>query len=186
MIVVLMQILIFSFHNLKYNLVKGIRLIGLIFIVILFFVITIGGFIELDLLGDLFLERLDMISDGINERKDSWISTFYVSNWIIGDGLGVYGHKAVEYSNIYIPDGYFFRLLAELGLPGFILFFIILISSIIISFLKIKYYYIEFSIITGLTLQAIGSDIFSFQLVAPIFWFTCGIVLSNPKLNNTQ
>ncbi len=152
------------------------------FLLFLFFVYFIS-YLDFNLLGSLFFDRLNMLSEGIDERKDSWYSSFKVANWILGDGLGVYGHKAVEFSDIYIPDGYYFRLIAELGIPGFLAFLAIIICSLIKSFSKLRVYFYEFSIIFGLSIQAIGSDIFSFQLVAPLFWYCTGVILGASYCN---
>jgi hypothetical protein len=184
MIVVLIQILLFVYLFFKHNVLKGFKLSVFLFGIILFLLILVRNFFDVASFWSLLTERFNLISEGINERKGSWYSSFEVSNWLIGDGLGVYGHKAVEFSEVFIPDGYYFRLLAELGLPGVALFFILFISALIKSFFNFRFYYIEFSIILGLSLQAIGSDIFSFQLVAPIFWFACGSIHSNVSKAN--
>jgi hypothetical protein len=181
MVVVSIQVFIFFLFYLKNNIFNALKyfLFSLIFLFLI--ILILNNYFDFNLLIDLFVERLGLISEGINERKGSWYSSFIVSNWFIGDGLGVYGHKAVEYSDVFIPDGYYFRLIAELGVIGFGLFSSLLIISLIKSLLNIRLFYIEFSVILGLSLQAIGSNIFSFQLVAPLFWFMCGIVLGVSK-----
>lgn len=131
--------------------------------------------------GDLILmlsERTVDVSNAIESRSDSWYEGLTYGNLIIGDGLGVYGHKAVEYSNKYIPDGYYFRSLAELGVVGTSIFMFIIIGTLIKGLKTLKTNTIEVTIIVGLCLQAIGSNIFSFQLIAPFFWYCVGRINS--------
>ena len=127
-----------------------------------------------EFLSDL-LERFTSFSDAINSRSDSWFNGLSsTQNFIVGDGLGRYGHKAVEFSNIYIPDGNYFRMIAELGVIGFSLFLLIVLTALYRGFSKIRNHYVELCIIIMVCMQAVGSDMFSFQLVAPIFWFSIG------------
>lgn len=127
-----------------------------------------------EFLSDLF-ERFTSFSDAIDSRSDSWFKGLSsTQNFIAGDGLGRYGHKAVEFSNTYIPDGNYFRMIAELGIIGFSIFSLIILSALYNGFSKIKNHYVELCIIIMICMQAVGSDMFSFQLVAPIFWYSIG------------
>jgi hypothetical protein len=122
-----------------------------------------------------FIDRVSSISSAIAERSDSWYNglakTFSI---VTGDGLGRYGHKVVSYSDIYIPDGNYFRMIAEIGILGFLIFVSIILASIYKGFSKIRTHYVQLIIIFIVCLQSIGSDMFSFQLVAPIFWYSVG------------
>lgn len=127
-----------------------------------------------DFLSDLF-ERFNSFSEAIDGRSNSWLSGLEsTQNVLFGDGLGRYGHKAVEYSDMYIPDGNYFRMIAELGVFGFLLFLLIIFVALYKGFSKIKNHYIQLCIIIMVCMQAVGSDMFSYQLVAPIFWFSIG------------
>lgn len=182
MVVILLQIVFYALIVAKISFSRFLSFLTVtLFLSILLFLYLIQ-YVDLDLFYNLIIERLSLLGEGIDERKDSWYGSFAIANWMIGDGLGVYGHKAVDFSDIYIPDGYYFRLIAELGIPGFLTFSAILVSSILKSVLRLDVYFFEFSIILGLSLQAIGSDIFSFQLIAPLFWFCSGIVLGGPYI----
>lgn len=119
-------------------------------------------------------ERTFDISNAIEGRSDSWFEGLNYGNLIIGDGLGVYGHKAIEFSDKYVPDGYYFRSIAELGVVGTSVFLFIIIGTLIKGLKTFKANTLEVSIIVGLCLQAIGSNIFSFQLIAPFFWYCVG------------
>ena len=127
-----------------------------------------------DFLFDLY-ERFNSLSDAIDERSDSWITGLSnTQNFIVGDGLGRYGHKAVEFSDMYIPDGNYFRMIAEIGIIGVSIFFIIIINALYNGFSNIKTHYIQLAVIIMVCMMSVGSDMFSFQLVAPIFWFSIG------------
>lgn len=121
------------------------------------------------------LERFYSFFSAIDERSYTWFSgVSKAKNIVFGDGLGVYGHKAVEFSDTYIPDGNYFRIIAELGVFGFLIFISVILTSFYHGFSNFKNNYIELGLIMIICLQAIGSNIFSFQLVAPIFWYSIG------------
>ena len=121
------------------------------------------------------LERFNSLSSAIAERSDSWFEGLSNTTSIItGDGLGKYGHKVVEFSDLSIPDGNYFRMIAEIGILGFLIFVSIISTAIYKGFLKIRTHYVQLIVIFIICLQSVGSDLFSFQLVAPIFWYSIG------------
>lgn len=124
-------------------------------------------------------ERLMMLSEAINERSGSWSEGLTFGNLIIGSGLGVFGHKAVEFSDKYIPDGNYVRMIAELGVIGTSIFLSIIIGSLVKGLKKLRGNILEVGIILGLCIQAVGSDIFSYQLIVPILWYSVGRVNHN-------
>ena len=95
-------------------------------------------------------------------------------NLLTGDGLGRYSHKAVEYSDKFISDGNYFRMIAEIGILGFLIFTLIIITSLFKGYRNFKEKYIELGIIVIICMQAVGSNVFAFQLIAPIFWYSIG------------
>jgi hypothetical protein len=122
-------------------------------------------------LGDRFMS----LSGAIDERIDSWFDGLSKTQSLLtGDGLGRYGHKVVAFSDTYIPDGNYFRMIAELGIVGFLLFLSIIFTAIYNGLLKINTHYIQLLIVIMVCMQSVGSDMFSFQLVAPIFWYSIG------------
>jgi len=124
-------------------------------------------------------DRLKMIFDAFGERSKSWSDGLKHGNLIIGSGLGVFSHKAVPYSDKFIPDGNYVRMLAEIGVLGIFIFISIIISTIIKGIKSLSEYYLEVGIIIAICLQALGSDIFSFQIVIPIFWYSIGRIHQN-------
>lgn len=136
---------------------------------------------------DDLLERFSSLSSAVDERSDSWFNGLSnTQNLLFGDGLGRYGHKAVEYSKLYIPDGNYFRMIGELGIFGFLLFIFIIFTSIYNALPKLKESYIELGVVIMVCMQAVGSDIISFQLVAPIFWYSIGRCSRYSSLNKKK
>lgn len=169
----------FVFHYfgyIKYNLLQKRYLVAEV--LILFFIILYLS----ENFGDLLLmlnERMKMLSEAVDERSGSWMDGLMYGNLIIGSGLGVFGHKAVEFSDKYIPDGNYVRMLAELGVIGTSVFMCIMIGTFVKGLKNLRVHILELGIIFGLSLQAIGSDIFSFQLIVPVLWYSIGRVNSN-------
>ena len=130
---------------------------------------------------DLY-ERATSVSVAFDERSYTWFMGLEtVNNIIAGDGLGTYGHKALAYSQNIIPDGNYFKILGELGILGISLFISIIIISILKGSTNLKILWAEVGIITALSLQAIGSNIYSFQQLMPLFWFSIGRCNSKHK-----
>ena len=148
-----------------------------------FFFIIFLNYLDPEFINSV-IERFGTFTDAIDERNQSWYAGLAnTKNMIFGDGLGRYGHKAALYSNNIIPDGNYFRMFSELGFIGLFVFFGIILSALYETYKKIDFLYIETAIIIMICLQAIGSDVFSFQLIAPIFWFAIGRCSGSTILN---
>ena len=120
-------------------------------------------------------DRFGALSEAIDERNGNWFEGLsHAKNIFMGDGLGRFGHKAALFTDDVIPDGNYFRIIAELGIFGIIIFGSLIMVAFKRGFSSLKSNYLEIGIIIMVCLQAVGSDIFSFQLVAPIFWFAIG------------
>jgi len=122
--------------------------------------------------------RLDAIdSDLITSRSDQWFDTIRNSpNIIFGSGLGSVGHKAIGFAKYVITDGSLFKIIAEFGIVGFLLFALIVFICIEKALKHTFFYFREISIIFIFLLQSIGSNTLSFQLLLPIFWLSLGII----------
>lgn len=154
-------------------------------ILMVFFLISFVNNLNPDFL-EALSNRFSNVSDAIDERNSNWFEGLSnASNLVIGDGLGRFGHKAALYTNDIVPDGNYFRIIAELGVFGILIFIAILFSALGNGIARLSDNYIEIGIIVMICLQAIGSDSFSFQLLAPIFWYSigrCSRILPNNKL----
>lgn len=120
------------------------------------------------------IERISMIFEAFRERSDSWREGLKDANLIIGSGLGVYSHKAIPFNEIYVPDGNYARMIAEIGIIGTTIFLSIILLSLIEGFKNLRKKYLETGIIIAICLIALGSNIFSFQLIVPVFWYAIG------------
>ena len=120
------------------------------------------------------VERSSEISQAVGERSFTWTYAFQDLTFIFGKGLGSVGHKAIGFSKILIADGNYFKMVGEIGIVGTFLFFAILISSFWTGFKDFKNKYLDLGIIFCICLIAIGSNIFTFQSIAPIFWYAIG------------
>lgn len=132
---------------------------------------------------DLF-ERVSMLSEAFDERSTNWLDAFKQANFLIGGGLGAFGHKVMPYSKVVIADGNYFKMFAEIGSIGVFMFLSILASSIFKGMQDLRNKYLEMGIVIGLSLMAIGSNIFEYQILAPIFWYSVGKIfaINNPKI----
>ena len=132
-------------------------------------------------------KRIDAIgSDLITSRSNQWIDTIKNSpNIVFGSGLGSVGHKALGYAKYVITDGSLFKILAEFGIVGFLLFGSIVFVCLEKAFKRIIFYFREISIIFIFLLQSIGSNSLSFQLLLPVFWISLGIITFNEPDTNS-
>jgi hypothetical protein len=142
---------------------------------ILFIYVIYKYFIsDYDVLLENLVERSSEISQAVGERSFTWTYAFQDLTFVFGKGLGSVGHKAIGFSKILIPDGNYFKMIGEIGIFGTFLFFAILISSFWRGFKDLKNKYLELGIIFCICLIGIGSNIFTFQSIAPIFWYAVG------------
>lgn len=120
--------------------------------------------------------RLISLPGAIGQRSEQWVvavNTLY-SNWL-GNGLGANGHKALGYEGTHvIADGGLVKLFCEEGAIGFSIFLFILLIIFSKCGRCLKECYVEIGIISITILQSIGSNMLSFQLTTPIFWFAVG------------
>lgn len=127
-------------------------------------------------------QRLSAVNDVVNSRSDQWINTISSSsNLIMGTGLGSVGHKALGYAKYVITDGSLFKIFAELGLIGFLLFGLIVFLCLKKAFKHVKFYIREIAIVFVFIIQSIGSNSLSFQQLLPIFWISLGIITFNQE-----
>lgn len=177
-------IAIFILHYiafLKFNFIKKRYFI----IEILFIYIIYKYFLsDYTVLLENLVERSSEISQAVGERSFTWTYAFQDLTFIFGKGLGSVGHKSIGFSKILIADGNYFKMIGEIGIFGTFIFFAILISSFWNGFKDLKNKYLDLGIIFCICLIAIGSNIFTFQSIAPIFWFAIGRI-SNSSKNQT-
>tara|TARA_B110000285_G_C15142967_1_gene632345 strand:- start:5113 stop:6291 length:1179 start_codon:yes stop_codon:yes gene_type:complete len=169
---------IFAFLWINYSVLFKLKLSKFKFILFEFILLFLGFWVFYKYNPEFFnslLLRLNTFNSAINERSGNWTDGIAMTqNLLTGDGLGRYSHKAVEYSDKFISDGNYFRMIAEIGILGFLIFTLIIITSLFKGYTNFKEKYIELGIIVIICMQAVGSNVFAFQLIAPIFWYSIG------------
>ena len=126
-------------------------------------------------MGTQVIEKLSNFSGAFSERTFTWKETIMnLNNIVIGSGLGSVGHRVLGISNIRVTDGSYIKLLAETGIIGFLLFMAIVLIAIKKLWPYRKERYIELVMIFFILFQAIGSNVFALQVIAPILWFSIG------------
>lgn len=97
----------------------------------------------------------------------------------LGEGLGKYGHSAIAMNKPCIADCEYIRIPVELGIIGSLLFFIIIIHSLIRGLSKIKLYRLEVFIILFFLLTMIGAAPLEMTVQQPfILWFCIGHLMN--------
>lgn len=156
---------------------KRNRTIKAIFVIIIFLVI-----LTLDL-GGITTKLLELISsrgglsisEALAERNSNWILVFFNGiNTFLGYGLGTAGYKARGISDFLILDGYFIKVIYEIGIIGLVLLICIIAKSVFESISRKKYF--ELCCIFVCCIVSIGSSGISFITIAPIFWFSVGSI----------
>lgn len=120
--------------------------------------------------------RLVSLPGAIGQRSEQWVAAVnnMYSYWF-GNGLGANGHKALDFEGTHvIADGGLIKMFCEEGILGFSIFLYVLILIFTKSVRHLKDCYVELGIIAIALLQSVGSNILSFQLAAPVFWFAVG------------
>ena len=142
----------------------------------------LGGMAALLLLANVRFEallkvwyRIESLPRSIGERSESWIAAVNnLTNIWLGNGLGANGHRAIGYTEFIVADGGLIKLFCEMGIFGTTFFLYIMIRSGANGYKKIKENYVELGIIGAALLQCVGSNIITYQIAAPIFWFAVG------------
>ena len=181
LLVLLMAII--AFHYLGYYKYRYIKRIYIVAELIFFYLVYMVVYDQYGNLIDSVFERGGMISDAFETRNAAWEHAFDYPYLITGRGLGSVGHKALEYSEILIPDGNYFKIIAETGIIGFSLFASILVLATVNGIKNLREDYMQLGIVLAMCLIAVGSNIFTYQSIAPIFWFSVGKLLLRNKVS---
>jgi hypothetical protein len=160
---------------------EGSLLIKILFSIIIF-IIGFNLIIKISNVDISFISyRFNNISNAQNERSSQWINGIQnFAQMPIGTGSGQVGQIATRYEKgnyRIVADGDYFRILSEYGLGG-LLFYIFLISSLLLIILKSKFNEINLQCITalmgGIFIQMVGSNISEFYFNNFIYWTIIG------------
>lgn len=155
--------------------------IGLI--IISFFLLLIYENIFTETQRLIFDRRVSSLSSAIGERSGQWESGIeVVSNYPLGLGIGSLGHKAVIVGvKGAVPDGNYFRILAEVGIHGL---FIFLILNCLVIFRAAKRNKHLFLALLVYLFQAIGTNVFDIYYISFIYWFILGYSANYTHIKN--
>lgn len=111
-----------------------------------------------------------------SERTGQWVQGIKNANLLYGNGYGTVGHKAIGYVEAIVADGSWICLLCEIGIIGVTIFLMILIWSVKHGLSHLKELFLPLGIIVCISLQAIGSNMFEYQIIMPVFWYAIGCI----------
>ena len=116
----------------------------------------------------------------IGERSERWIAAVnnMYSTWL-GNGLGANGFKAIGIEDAHaVTDGGLVKMYCEQGIFGFSMFIYAVILSFKSGLKNIRKYCAELVLTAAALILSVGSDVLSYQLTAPVFWFAAGRIMS--------
>lgn len=113
----------------------------------------------------------------ISGRSGQWINALKGSNLLIGSGFGNRGHRAIEHTTAAVADGGWIQLFCETGIPGIFFFLTAYCKSIRFGLHHMRMLIGPVAILCVVGLQAIGSNMFEFQIVLPLFWISMGQIV---------
>ncbi len=164
-------LLVYAFHFIDKKFIY-MEIVAVIVIIIAMFVVMPG-------ISGKIAARLISLPGAVGERSESWIAAInnMYGQWF-GNGLGANGHKAIGTKGQFlVADGGLIKLYCEEGAIGFGLFVYIIIEAVKNGYKNLRQAYPYIGIIAIALLMSIGSNIISFQLCAPIFWYSLGMCM---------
>ncbi len=119
--------------------------------------------------------RLVSLPGSIAQRSDQWVGAAnnMKSIWL-GNGLGANGHRAIGYTEHLIADGGLAKLYVECGIIGTSIFVFLILLVLKRGFSDLKKTAPETGIVLITILTSIGSNMMSFALSVPVFYYYMG------------
>lgn len=121
----------------------------------------------------IFERRVSNLSSAIGERSNQWESAIdIVSRYPLGTGIGSVGHKAA-FAGVQgaVADGNYFRILAEVGIHGLIIFLVL--NGLVMLRIGTRNKFLFLALLVYL-FQAIGTNVFDIYYISFIYWFILG------------
>ncbi len=121
--------------------------------------------------------RLVSLPGAVAERSDQWVGAAnnLGSIWL-GNGLGANGHRAIGFSEHVIADGGIAKLGCEMGIIGTSLFLFLLVLVFQKGIRHFRECSAELGVVAVTLLISIGSDMMSFALSVPVFYYCIGVI----------
>ncbi|MCR5025381.1 MAG: hypothetical protein K6A90_13790 [Lachnospiraceae bacterium] len=119
--------------------------------------------------------RLISLPGSIAQRSDQWVGAANnMKNIWLGNGLGANGHRAIGFTEHLIADGGLSKLYVENGIIGTSLFVFLILLILKKGFKNLKNTAPEIGIIIVTLIMSIGSNMMSFALSVPVFYYYMG------------
>lgn len=124
---------------------------------------------------DYVMNRSVDSDDNIIEQRFELFKSFWKISFF-GEGLGKYGHAVYWLKNQFsVTDCEYIRFMAELGIAGCFIFFLISLKSLLKAFKYRKYFLFEFCILLFFLIAMIGATPFENSSMQPfLFWYCLG------------
>lgn len=172
-------VVISSIVNFKKVGVKRIAMFMLFLFISIFVIIRLAYNEDFSFLFSRFSE---FGKEAASERSEQWVGG--LENFMSfpqGAGVGQVGQISARYENNpllhLVPDGDFLRVISEIGVVG-LLFYLFVMAFLVYSFSTLKTYYLNkiiiVSLISGYSIQMIGSNITEFYFTNFIYWIFMG------------
>ncbi|MCR4892665.1 MAG: hypothetical protein K5989_10860 [Lachnospiraceae bacterium] len=171
LIVIYVNILVFfTFHMLPKRIFK-VECIAVAIGFVAFVTAFHGAFMKI-------YYRLVSLPGAVGQRSDQWVGAAnnMADKWL-GNGLGANGHRAAEYTKHMIADGGLAKLYCEMGIVGTALFAFLMILVVRKGLGHLKACAPELGIVVMTLLVSIGSNVMSFALSVPIFYYAVGAIV---------
>ena len=179
-IIIYLNILVFFVYRILPKKFFVLECLAAIFGIAAFFFIFKGAFMKV-------YYRLVSLPGAIAQRSDQWVGAAnnMCSIWL-GNGLGANGHRAIGITEHLIADGGLAKLYVESGIAGtsIFIFLILLLSGKAKNELKLTAP--EFGIALIVLLMSIGSNMMSFALSVPVFYYYLGTLSGLESVKRTH
>ena len=128
---------------------------------------------------DYILNRSVSYDGNIVQDRFALFDKFIERLSLFGQGLGRYGHGAVEEGYLGIPDSDYVRIPAELGFFGLAMLMGICAYSLVSGFRIFKYAFFEVCTICFCLTAMIGAAVWELGTLQPfLYWFCIGHIQS--------
>lgn len=191
--IIVLATIVYNIYNRKINNKSYTGIIKVILIIsfaLLLLYLIISHFLDetrIDFIISKFTE-LNERDNFIEDRANLFDNMYDVPISILGDGLGLYSHTAVEMGlKHYITDQGYMKMIYETGIIGSVLRIIIIAICLFKGLKDKRIYYFEITVIIMIVISLFGANsLSSMQMHNVIFWICCGRINNNLLLENKR
>lgn len=131
--------------------------------------------------------RYDEMSSGSFLRERTKIYEHFLVPSVLGHGIGVSSHLALDFNMDSCADQMYLRILYETGIVGSIWMFIIIGSVLFESVKQLRYCQFEFLVVVFYLIAMTGADCLALMAQhTPIFWYCCGRICNKELIRERK